>query len=230
MVHHFYSTKSTWKKTMKKILALLLMIISSLLCPLQIHAETLEQVFIYNYKKLWNNTSGGGSFLENTLPYISMLEDFIRENKIQSVVDAGCGDWLVSKCINWEGIQYFGYDVVGYLIDTNEKLYAKPNVVFIHADFTQTELPEADLLICKDVLQHLSNADIQKFLEQLPKFKHCLITNDVDINTLTSENNDIRSGGYRCLDLTQSPFKLKGVKILTYRCQHNMKQVLYISR
>jgi len=66
--------------------------------------------------------------------------------------------------------------------------------------------------MCKDVLQHLSNKEVQQFTRQLAKFKHCLITNDVEMFSRSSLNNDIKNGQWRTLDLTQPPFELRGSK------------------
>jgi hypothetical protein len=40
--------------------------------------------------------------------------------------------------------------------------------------------PGGDLLLIKDVLQHLSNHSVQEFLEKvLPRYRYALITNDI---------------------------------------------------
>ena len=44
-------------------------------------------------------TSGSGSTLEITREYRAYVEDFIKKHNIESVVDAGCGDWSFSKAI-----------------------------------------------------------------------------------------------------------------------------------
>ena len=92
----------------------------------------------------------------------------------------------------------------------------------------EEQLPQADLLIVKHVLQHLSNADILKFLPQLLKYKHILLINSVDIITLSGENKDIPTGGYRSLDLTLPPFNLHGNKVLLYTDDLNAHLVLYL--
>jgi hypothetical protein len=89
-------------------------------------------------------------------------------------------------------------------------------------------LPSADLLICKDVLQHLPNEDILLLLPQLKKFKHCLLINDVNPMSLTSDNPNCSLVGYRHLDLTKPPFNLSGQKILTFISVSFTKQILYI--
>ena len=193
-----------------------------------------EEVFTELYRtKAWGinrkgqGSSGGGSTLAATRAYRKYLQEFFKENNIKSVVDVGCGDWEFSRKINWDGIQYLGIDVVKSVIEKDKVKYASSNIQFIHGDATELDLPEADLLICKEVLQHLSNKDVITFLAQLHKYKHCLITNDVDPRTLTSTNWDIPRGHYRYIDLTVSPFYIPGTKVLTYCPGYEIKQVLY---
>ena len=85
-----------------------------------------------------------------------------REKKITSIVDAGCGDWEFSKEIDWGGASYLGVVISSVVI---EKLgrYATDKIQFRVGDITE-ELPAADLLIVKDVLQHLPNSLIEKFI------------------------------------------------------------------
>ena len=120
--------------------------------------------------------------------------------------------------------------MVKSVIEKNKKAFSSPRVSFVCADIINYELPCADLLICKDVMQHLTNNDIKVLLKQLPKFKHCLITNDLSYPALTSDNRDIRRGDYRSLDLLKPPFNVKAEKAFMYRSEtlNNVKQVLYI--
>jgi SAM-dependent methyltransferase len=197
-------------------------------------SRTSEEVFTHIYTtKLWGTNehgegiSGGGSTLDQTKLYREFLQTFLREHNIHSVVDVGCGDWTFSKAIDWTGIAYIGYDVVGFLIDKNNAKYGTQSIQFIKGDATATDLPAADLLICKDVLQHLPNADIAKFLRQLRKFKYCLITNDIDLSK-TNNNLRIVRGEHHLVDLTMPPFNLRGEKVLTYESGPNIKQVLLV--
>lgn len=170
------------------------------------------------------------SLLENASPYIDFLQDFMKENNIRSVVEVGCGDWKVSRYITWGDIQYHGYDVVKGVINQNRKKYGSPFIQFSYADAISTELPEADLMICKDVLQHFPNEDVKSFLGQTSKFKHCLIINDTSYaKNEENENKQISKGGYRPLDLSRQPFKVKGMKIFTYSSGDTTKQVFYIN-
>ena len=186
-----------------------------------------EAIFTGSYKKSGTATPEG-SLLVNAKPYIDFLQAFLKENNIRSVVEVGCGDWKVSRYISWGDIQYHGYDIVKSVIEQNKK-YGSPAIKFTHADALSTDLPAADLLLCKDVLQHLSNEDIVAFLAQTPKYKHCLMTNDItNLQQASTDNSPIKTGGYRCLDLNKQPFKAGGIKLFSYASGSNVKQVFYI--
>jgi SAM-dependent methyltransferase len=173
--------------------------------------------------------SGTGSTLRATLIYRAYLQQFLADYKIQSVVDAGCGDWEFSQTIDWTGIDYKGYDIVESVVARDKERFEKPNIHFFVANIVETDLPPADLLIVKHVLQHLPDADVKEFTKQLPKYKHALITNGVNAIALTaSHKSDIPPGGYRELDITRPPFNVNGAKELTYGDGMHMHQVVHV--
>lgn len=176
--------------------------------------------------------SGVGSIYKHARPYLRMLQKFLNTRQIRSVVDVGCGDWEISKYIRWEGIQYHGYDVVPSVINKDILKYGSPTVHFTCADGINADLPRADLLICKDVLQHLPNSYIQTLISKLSRFKYCLITNDISAPSVTTPrlNIDIPMGSGRFVDLTKPPFNVKGKKILHYHSPGTNKEVLLICR
>jgi 2-polyprenyl-3-methyl-5-hydroxy-6-metoxy-1,4-benzoquinol methylase len=197
--------------------------------------QSLHEIFsnIYN-QRLWGanaqgaGCSGSGSTLETTQEYRNLLELILDVLQIKSVVDLGCGDWEFSRVIPWGSIEYKGFDVVAHVIESNIQKYSKKGITFAVIDATKEELPAADLLICKDVLQHLSNLDVAKIITQFKKYKYCIITNDVYEHTLSSNNADIERGDYRPLDITAAPFYVNASKLLVYRSGYVTKQVLLI--
>ena len=207
---------------MKKISFLFVGVLAVLtLCADQ--QKSLESVFTHIYETgFWDvnkegkGTSGTGSTVESTKLYVVFLQEFLRENNIKTVVDVGCGDWTFSQFINWNGIDYVGYDVVKSLVDENNKKFGNAHCRFVHGNALDIDLPPADLLICKDVLQHLPTLDIKRFLQQCKKFKHCLITSGVYFVSETGSNRNIQAGRFRMLDLTVSPFNVHADKVLTY--------------
>ena len=207
-------------------------------CPLvALASNSAEEVFTKIYKQsTWGKnefgegSSGPGSRLDTTEQYRSFIQHFLATFQIRSVVDAGCGDWEFSKAIDWSGIAHrLRCCPVGGR--KNQRQFGCPHIRFLHQDIIAEPLPSADLLICKDVLQHLPNADVLTFMKQLPNFKYCLITNDVNPKTLLAPNLDIRRGDYRLLDLTLPPFNRKGIKVFHFvSIDSFVKQVLLISR
>ena len=150
--------------------------------------------------------SGPGSSPEYTKLWRPFLEDFIGKNRISSVLDFGCGDWQSSRLIDWKTTAYHGVDVVPALVDRLRAAYARPGVTFSVVDPENPQLPGADLLIVKDVLQHLPNASVLKLLEKFRAFPWALLVNDWSGGA--DVNKDIQMAGYRKLDFSKPPFNL----------------------
>jgi SAM-dependent methyltransferase len=153
-------------------------------------------------------TSGTGSTLEITREYRAYVEDFMKTHSVKSVVDAGCGDWSFSSAMDWGDASYLGVDIASDVIAAVRKKHEKGRIKFQVGDITD-ELPAADLLISKDVLQHLSNELVRKFIRnnlKKGKYKWVILTNDRG-----RENRDVASGGYRAIDLAAPPFEVRGL-------------------
>lgn len=150
----------------------------------------------------WRKNSGPGSHPYHTIDYVAFLSKFIHLNGVRTVVDIGCGDWQFSRNINFQGARYLGLDIVPSVIERNKALYARPGVDFALMPKTPDGVPAADLLLIKDVLQHLPDATIDVYAKLVfPRFRFCLVTNSFT-KLSTPTNVDICSGDFRCLDLT----------------------------
>lgn len=117
-----------------------------------------------------------------------------------SVVDAGCGDWDFSRLIDWGGARYLGIDISNVVIE-RLKTHRSDRFEFQMGDITE-DLPPADLLICKDVLQHLPIELVNKFIRnnlKKGKYRWALITNDA---LAAGGNKDTNTGDYRRIDLS----------------------------
>lgn len=205
--------------------------------PLAIFAQNHEEVFTEVYQKaLWGTNaegkgwSGGGSSAELSKPYREYLEAFFQEHDIQSIVDVGSGDWESTKMFDFSQIDYIGFDVVKEVIDRNQEQFGAGNIKFVHANFLEIDLPEADLLICKHVCQHITNQDVFTLLKQTNKFKHCIFVNPLNPASLTSSNPDTEVSAIgRCIDLTKPPFNLEGnVEIYSHYDGGAIQQILHV--
>src|SRR5215213_5850070 len=115
----------------------------------------------------WGVGSGEGSYASDNAGYVKFLQQFLKDRKIKSVVDLGCGDWQTSRFVNWSGIQYKGFDLVRPVIERNKATFGRPGVEFNVFSGLFSDLPPASLLIVKDVLQHWSNEAVSAFLPTL---------------------------------------------------------------
>lgn len=173
----------------------------------------MQDVFARAYKDgRWHNGSGSGSSEANTAAYRDFLQAYMRDAGVRSVLDIGCGDWQFSRLIDWRGIAYIGVDVVPELIIANSLKYSTATVSFGVADaLGLAQLPPADLVLVKDLLQHWPDAAVHELGRRLAG-RRALLTYDLD----TGPHTDIAPGGHRGLDLTAAPFGWPAVERLHY--------------
>ena len=155
-----------------------------------------------NNKKFY---SGGGANHENDKNdmYKNLLQSYVDKEDVKTVVEIGCGDWEVSSRIDWSSVYYIGYDVVQMIVDYNNENFSSDNIKFICDDIIQKNTIKADLLIVKDVFQHLPPSYCSEFIKSITKnFKYNLITNDCGMNS------EIEVGGYQGNNFSESPFSM----------------------
>jgi SAM-dependent methyltransferase len=174
--------------------------------------ERFEQIYATGE---WGIGSGEGSAAVHTSGYVRFLQRFLQDQSVRSVVDLGCGDWQFSYKVNWNNIHYRGYDLVRSVVERNQATYSAPNIEFHVISSQLSDLPTADLLIVKDVLQHWSNESIFEFLPVLRRFRYSLITNCVNTHGPT-ENLDIADGDFRYLDIRLAPVNVAATELYSF--------------
>ena len=178
----------------------------------------MEQVYEL---RLWGDEktefySGSGSHqLEIVKPYIAAVTSFLRSFKTPiSVCDLGCGDFNVGKELVIHAKKYVAIDIVASLIAFNKEKFKEPNLEFQCLDIAVADLPSGDCAIVRQVLQHLSNAEVQAIVNKLLNFKYLILTEHIPEGDFIP-NKDILSGqGIRLkknsgINLLASPFHLK---------------------
>jgi hypothetical protein len=147
--------------------------------------------------------------------FVDFLQGFIDHNAIKTASEFGCGYFRYSGLIDWTGIRYDGYDVVEGIIKNDQQNKERENIKF-HLLKDGMEIKGGDLLICKDVLQHLPNKDVIYYLGLFRRlYKILLITNDVVPDARTNE--DIAYGDYRAIRLDQHPFNAQAAVLHEWR-------------
>ena len=179
-------------------------------------AEEIRRRFTEIYERqLWGSESGIGSAPEKTTEYRAFLQQFMAQNRIRSVVDFGCGDWQFSQLVDWSEVRYLGVDVVPAVVEKNRRDFGSDNIAFETFE-SLAKLPRADLLVCKDVLQHLPNNLVKEYLAGFrKKYKYALITNDEEPAEIL--NTDTEIGGWRTVRLDREPFRQPGAIVLSWR-------------
>jgi SAM-dependent methyltransferase len=167
-----------------------------------------QNVFTSIYKdNAWASNesySGGGSHVNSTLIIRERLPVLWQEYEIKTFLDVPCGDYNWMKNVDKHNIIYIGGDIVSEMIEQNSLKYKEKNVSFRVIDITSDVLPAADMIFCKDCLQHLSD---EKTFKALKNFKQSgskyLLTTSYP---LTLSNWDILDGHYRPLNLRIKPY------------------------
>jgi hypothetical protein len=177
--------------------------------------------------KLWGEAdgeefcSGGGSEASFAVPYVKKVLELIAEHRVRTLVDLGCGDFRVGRLLCTQSdLQYVGVDVVPDLIAYNRLRFGGPRVEFHCANVVEDELPDGDLCLIRQVLQHLSNAEIARVLAKCPKYRVVLVTEELYTRPGLRPNLDIAHGpDNRASDnsgvfLDLPPFNFKTTPIL----------------
>ena len=110
--------------------------------------------------------------------------------------------------------KYVAVDIVTDLIAYNKATFKQENLEFHCLDIAVDDLPYGDCALLRQVLQHLSNAEIQNILNKLTNFKYVIVTEHIPERDFVP-NKDIISGqGIRLkkqsgLNVLAPPFNFK---------------------
>lgn len=141
-------------------------------------AETFQEIY---EKNIWGGRkgefySGDGSTEKYSEIYAATIKKFIADNKIKRVVDLGCGDFRVASKYVSGDFHYTGCDVVPSLVEYLNESFASETVEFRCVNIVEDQLPDGDLCLIRQVLQHLSNAEISRVLQNANEYKYLIVT------------------------------------------------------
>jgi SAM-dependent methyltransferase len=185
--------------------------------------KPIEAVFEQIYRSgAWGEgesfDSGSGSRGAAATEYAGFIRRLIRTEGARSIVDVGCGDFRVAAQFVDDVESYVGVDVVEHLVSRNNDKHARGGVSFACLDASKSELPGADICLVRQVLQHLSNAQIHGILDRCRKFPMVVITEHwASQESATTANLDKPHGPDTRLDkgshvdVRLPPFGLSGV-------------------
>lgn len=180
--------------------------------------DAMEQVYAMN---LWGGNkpgfySGTGSHQPNIInPYIEIVASFLNSFKSPPVVcDLGCGDFNVGKELVKYARKYIAVDIVEPLIRYNSEKFKEENLEFLCLDIATDDLPSGDVVILRQVLQHLSNTEIRSILKKLRNFKYLILTEHLPEGDFVPNKEIISGQGTRLkkqsgVDIKAPPFNFK---------------------
>jgi len=150
--------------------------------------------------------SGLGAGPDQTAVLSTALPDLLRRLGVGVLLDLPCGDYGWMGRIELPVARYIGADLLPELIEPLQARFGDARHSFRVLDLTRDALPEADLILCRDCLVHLSFSDIRRALGSVLRagipwlltttFPRCEV------------NEEIVTGDWRPLDLERPPFEL----------------------
>jgi hypothetical protein len=167
--------------------------------------KRFERIYATN---LWSDTesrSGVGSRLDSTRVISAQLPPALRTLGARVLLDAPCGDFTWMQHVELGDIDYIGADIVPSIVAENERRYRNAAREFMTLDLTRDELPEADVLLCRDCLVHLSYANIAALLRNVARSNiRCVLMTSFPGR---GDNKDVEDGDWRPLDFSAPPFE-----------------------
>lgn len=163
----------------------------------------LHDLGVYHHRE---SMSGEGSSLAETTALRTALPGLLRRHSVASVLDVPCGDFHWMREVDLAGASYLGVDIVPELIERNRLLYGSPQREFRCLDATRDALPAVDLIHCRDLIIHLSLADIARLLTNFAASGARLLL--VSHFASRTGNPEIESGDFRPVNLCHPPFSL----------------------
>lgn len=174
-----------------------------------------RDIFTDYYKSnFWgdpDSVSGPGSNLAATKAIRDVLPTLFAQLGITSLLDIPCGDfywfsqmWSENRKQASEdnlGLHYIGGDIVRQIVFDNREHYVHPLLQFEVLDATRDLLPRTDMILCRDLLGHLNNAEVQASIRNFKRSgAHWLLATTFPHHD--NGNGNISTGQWRPLNLS----------------------------
>ena len=150
--------------------------------------------------------SGRGSHAPDTVrTYVEAVNAFLGSfDRKLDAVDIGCGDFNIGSQIYRQCASYSAFDVVPALVEHNAQTFRDDGLNFGVLDVTRDPPPSCDVVFIREVFQHLSNAQIQRALDNIKGRYRYLVFTEVEPKGAFIPNKDKPSGENIRLNLNGS--------------------------
>lgn len=186
--------------------------------------ERFSQIYFKNIFRGKVSRSGSGSDMVQTAEIRRVLPKLIQEYGIRSFMDAPCGDlhWMKDTELNVE--HYIGVDIVEPLIEKNRKEFGKEGTSFLCMDLATDELPQADIIFCRDCLVHLTYDEIRKVIANFKRSKSTYLLTTTFTDRMVNVDLVLKNI-WRPLNLEMAPFNFpKPLKLINEKCSEDNNQ------
>ena len=184
------------------------------------HRAIFTRIYCRNEWGDAESVSGPGSTRARGEEFRDDLAALLERLEARVLLDAPCGDfnWIGPVADRME--RYVGVEVVPELVERNRARHGGPGRTFLQADVTRDPLPRADVILCRDCLVHFSFADAWAALANFRRSGATWLCTTTFLDTRV--NVDIRTGGWRELNLREAPFHFPPPEALVdERCTHS---------
>ena len=149
-----------------------------------------------------DSRSGRGSNLEQTAAIRRELPEILARHEISTVLDVPCGDGFWMAHLEFDLERYVGADIVPALIDQLQAS-ASSGREYLCLDAVRDELPQADAILSRDFLGHLSQKHVAAVLANFRRSGARLL---IATTYAGYTNRDIETGNWRPLNLESAPY------------------------
>lgn len=152
----------------------------------------------------YRHNSGAGSDLDTTRAIANALPSILERFSVRSMLDIPCGDFLWIRHVDLESVRYTGADIIETLILSHQELHGSANKSFRTLDIVTSDLPEVDLVFCRDCFVHFSHRLVKKAVNNIKRSqsRYLLTTTFPERST----NAGIVTGNWQPLNLCAPPF------------------------
>ncbi len=168
--------------------------------------EELQKVFEH---RDWSrgtegvSKSGFNASLRATKRLRAALPRLFATYGVKRFADAPCGDFFWMQHVDLTGIEYWGWEISNTLNDFNQQ-FASETRHFALGDITSDALPDADMLMVRDCLVHLTFDMRWAFFEN---FVASNITWLLVTSWIRPENRWVyKNGGEKSFNMQAEPF------------------------
>jgi hypothetical protein len=139
------------------------------------------------------------------LARLDELKALLKGFEIKSLIDTSCEEARLIDQLDLPLEHYVGVDRRSDVVEAIRSSLGSAERTFLSGDITKDLLPKADLILCWDHLQKLTQAEIRATLLLLKKSgtKYLLLTHFPEL----LKNTKSKRGGYRPINWTLPPYK-----------------------